>query len=84
VVEEKEKEGENLLYIGTVEEMVSRKFHKYLKMYEKKDLNRMLTKKLCNYAIDLREEFILKNGKYKIERENVQKFLKDQLKKRYI
>jgi len=38
--------------------MVSRKFHKYLKMYEKKDLKRMLTKKLCNYAIDLREEFI--------------------------
>jgi len=39
-------------------------------MFEKKDLKRMLTKKPCNYAIDFREEFILKNGSYKIEREN--------------
>ena len=38
VVEEKEEEEEDLLYIAIVEEMVSRKFHKYLKVFEKKDL----------------------------------------------
>jgi len=43
--------------------MVSRKFHKYLKVFEKNDLERMLTKKSCNYAIDLREGFMLKKGK---------------------
>ena len=64
--------------------MVSRKFHKYLKVFEKNDLERMLTRKLCNYAIDLREGFMLKKENSKIEREKVQKFLKNQLKKRYI
>ena len=57
--------------------MVSRKFHKYLKVFEKKDLERMLTRKPCNYTIDLREGFMLKKEKSKIEREKVQKFLKD-------
>ena len=64
--------------------MVSRKFHKYLNVFEKNDLERMLTRKPCNYAIDLREGFMLKKGNSKIEREKVQKFLKNQLKKRYI
>ena len=64
--------------------MVSRKFHKYLKVFEKNDLERMLTRKPCNYAIDLRKGFMLKKGNSKIEREKVQKFLKNQLKKRYI
>jgi len=66
-----------------VEKMVSQKFHKYLKVFEK-DLERMLTRKSCNYTIDLREGFMLKKGKSKIEREKVQNFLKDQLKKGYI
>jgi len=41
-----------------------------------------------NYAINLRKEFVPKKEKtyslFKIEREKVQKFLKDQLRKRYI
>jgi len=55
-----------------------------LKVFEKNDLERMLTRKPCNYAIDLRKGFMLKKGNSKIEREKVQKFLKNQLKKRYI
>ena len=37
MVEEKEKEKENLIEIRMVKEMVPRKFHKYLKMFEKKE-----------------------------------------------
>jgi len=35
MVEEKEEEKENLIEIRIVEKMVPRKFHKYLKMFEK-------------------------------------------------
>ena len=37
MVEEKEKEKENLIEIRMVKEIVPRKFHKYLKMFEKKE-----------------------------------------------
>jgi len=46
-----------------VEEMVSRRFHKYLKIFEKKKSERMLIRKTWNHAIDLRERFVLKKGK---------------------
>jgi len=44
-VEEKEEE-KDLIKIRMVEEMVSRRFHKYLKVFEKKDSERVLTRKL--------------------------------------
>ena len=76
-----------MIEIRTVKEIVPKRFHKYLKMLEKKESKRMLTKKTLDHAIDLREGFVLKNEKIyslsRIERE-VQKFLKNQLKKRYI
>jgi len=76
-----------LIEIRTVKEIVPKRFHKYLKMLEKKESKRMLTKKTLDHAIDFREGFVLKNEKIyslsRIERE-VQKFLKNQLKKRYI
>jgi len=71
-----------------VEEMVLRWFHKYLKVFEKNESERMLTKKVWNHAIDLREEFVPKKGKIyplsRVEREEVQEFVKDQLRKGYI
>ena len=67
--------------------MVSRKFHKYLKAFEKK-LERMPMTKIQDYAIDLREGFVLKKEKiyllFRIERKEVQKFLRDQLRKGHI
>ena len=42
VIEEKE---EDLIKIRMVEEMVPKQFYKYLKMFEKKKLERMPTKK---------------------------------------
>ena len=68
--------------------MVCRRFHQYLKMFEKKELERMLTRKTWNHTIDLREGFVPKKGKVyplsRIEREEVQEFVKDQLRKGYI
>ena len=88
IVEEKENEKENLIELRATEEMVPRRFHKYLKVFEKKDSERMLTRKTWDHAIDLREGFIPKKGKIyplsRVEREEVQEFVKDQLRKEYI
>jgi len=91
IVEEKEEEKDNeedLIELRTVEEMVPRQFHKYLKVFEKKESERIPTKKTWYHAIDLREGFVLRKGKIypllRVEREEVQKFVKDQLRKRYI
>ena len=48
----------------------------------------MLTRKTWNHAIDLKKGFVPKKGKIypllRVEREEVQEFVKDQLRKRYI
>ena len=57
-------------------------------MFEKKDSERMPTRKAWDHAIDLREGFVPKKRKIylllRVEREKVQEFVKDQLRKRYI
>ena len=71
-----------------VEEIVPKRFHKYLNVFEKKELERILIRKIWDYAINLRESFVLKKRKIylllRIKREEVQEFLKNQLRKRYI
>jgi len=71
-----------------VKEMVSRRFHKYLKMFEKKELERMPIRKTWDHVMNLRKEFVPKEGKIyllsRIEREEVHEFVKDQLRRRYI
>ena len=88
IVEEKENEEEDLIKLRATEEMVPKRFHKYLKLFEKKESERMPTRKTWDHAIDLREGFVLKKGKIyplsRVEREEVQKFVKDQLRKGYI
>jgi len=44
-IEEKKEEEEDLIELRATEEMVPRWFHKYLKMFEKKDSERMPTRK---------------------------------------
>jgi len=55
--------------------MVPKQFHIYLKVFEKKELERMLIKKTWDHVIDLREGFVLKKRKIyllsRIEREEV-------------
>ena len=83
-----EEEEEDMIEIRTTDEMVPRWFYKYLKVFEKKDSERMPTRKTWNHAIDLRKEFVLKKDKIyllsRVKKEEVQKFVKDQLRKRYI
>ena len=59
-----------------------------MKVFEKKDSERMPMRKAWDYAIDLREGFVPKKGKIyplsRVEREEVQEFVKDQLRKGYI
>ena len=68
--------------------MVPRQFHKYLMVFEKKDSERMPTRKAWDHVIDLREGFVPKKDKIyplsRIEREKLQEFVKDQLRKGYI
>ena len=75
IMEEKEKEEEDLIELRVTDEMVPRWFHKYLKVFEKKDLERMSTRKAWDYAIDLRKGFVPKKGKIhllsRVEREEV-------------
>ena len=88
VAEKKEELDEEDVIVRKTEEMVPRQFHKYLKVFEKKNLERMLTRKAWDHAIDLREGFVPKKGKIyplsRVEREEVHEFVKDQLRKRYI
>jgi len=87
-VEEKKNKEEDLIELRATEEMVPQRFHKYLKVFEKKDSERMPTRKAWDHAIDLREGFVPKKGKIyplsRVEREEVQEFVKDQLRKGYI
>ena len=46
IMEEKEDEEEDLVELRTTDKMVPRWFHKYLKVFEKKDSERMLTRKV--------------------------------------
>ena len=91
IVEEKDEERdeeENLIELRTVEEIVPRWFHKYLKMFEKKESEKMPTRKTYDHVIDLKEGFVPKKRKIyplsRVEREKVQEFVKDQLRKRDI
>ncbi len=45
MIEEKQKEEKDLIEIRTVEKMVPRRFHKYLKVFKKKKSERMLMRK---------------------------------------
>ena len=63
--------------------LVLEKFHKWIKVFEKKQSERMLMRKVWDYAIDMKEGFILRKGKVyplsREEREEVREFVKEQL-----
>ena len=88
IMEEKEDEEEDLIELRVTDKMVPQRFHKYLKVFEKKNSERMPIRKVWDHAIDLREGFVPKKEKIyllsRVEREKVQEFVKDQLRKGYI
>jgi len=71
-----------------VKKLVLERFYKWIKMFGKKQLERMLTRKLWDHVIDVREGFILRKEKVypllREEREEVREFVKEQLRKGYI
>ena len=68
--------------------MVPEKFHKWIKVFGKKQSERMSTRKLWDHAIDVKERFMPRKGKVyplsREEREEVREFVKEQLRKGYI
>jgi len=71
-----------------IEELVPRKFLKWRKVFGKVESERMPTRKIWDHAIDLKKMFKPQKGRIyplsKNEREEVQNFVKDQLRKGYI
>jgi len=71
-----------------IEEMVPKKFLKWRKVFGKVESERMPTRKIWDHAIDLKETFKPRKGKIyplsKNEREEVQNFIDNQLRKGYI
>ena len=80
IMEKNEDEEEDLIKLRATNEIVLRRFHKYLKVFEKKDSERMPMKKVWNHAIDLRERFVPNKSKIypllRVEKEKVQEFVK--------
>ena len=71
-----------------IEEIVPQKFLKQRKVFEKVESERMPIRKIWDHAIDLKEMFKLQKGRIyplsRNEKEEVQNFVDDQLRKRYI
>ena len=88
IIAEKEDEKEDVIKLRATEEIVPQRFHKYLKVFKKKDSERMPMRKAWDHTIDLRKGFVPKKGKIyplsRVEREKIQEFVKDQLRKGYI
>ena len=68
--------------------LVPEKFHRWIKVFGKKQLERMPMRKVWDHTIDMKEEFVPRKGKMyplsKEKREEVREFIKEQLRKRYI
>jgi len=68
--------------------LVLEKFHRWIKVFGKKQSERMPTRKLWDHAIDIKEGFMPRKGKVyplsREEREEVREFVKEQLRKGYI
>jgi len=68
--------------------LVLEKFHQWIKVFGKKQSERMPTRKIWDHAIDTKEGFVPKKGKVyplsREEREEVHEFIQEQLRKGYI
>jgi len=71
-----------------VEDMVPKRFHRWLKVFGKQKPERIPVRKPWDHAIDLQEEFVPRKRRIyplsRIEREEVQAFVDSQFKKGYI
>ena len=83
-----EEEEEAARSEAEAKKLVPEKFHKWIKVFGKKQSERMQMKKVWDHAIDVKEGFIPRKGKVypllREEREEVREFVKEQLQKGYI
>jgi len=91
VVEEWEiwdEEEETAKSEAEAKKMVPEKFHQWIKVFGKKQSERMPTRKVWDHTIDVKEGFVPRKGKVyplsREEREEVREFVKEQLRKGYI
>ena len=72
----------------TAEKLVPKEYNKYLKIFSKEELKRMAIRKSWDHAIELKDMFKSKKGRFipllHEEQEEVSVFIDDQLKKEYI
>jgi len=68
--------------------LVPEKFHRWIKVFGKKQSERMPTRKIWDHAIDMKDGFVPRKGKVYLlsrgEREEVRRFIQEQLGKGYI
>jgi len=68
--------------------LVLEKFHQWIKVFGKKQSERMLTRKVWDHAIEMKEGFVPRKRKvYPLlrgEKEEVREFIEEQLRKKYI
>ena len=67
---------------------VPEKFHQWIKVFGKKQLERIPTRKAWDHVIEVKKEFVPRKGRVyplsREEREEVREFIKEQLRKGYI
>ena len=83
-----DEEEEAVKSEAEAKKLVPERFHKWIKVFGKKQSERMPIRKLWDYAIDVKEGFMPQKGKLyplsREEREEVREFVKKQLRKGYI
>ena len=76
-----DKEEEAAKYKEEAKKLVPQRFHKWIHVFGKKVSERMLTKKLWDYTIEVKEVFVLRKGKIYLlsreEREEMHEFIEE-------
>ena len=91
VAEKQKMQNEKEVVVRLEEEakkLVIEQFYKQIKVFEKKVSERILIRKMQNYTIYLKKRFVPRKEKIYLlsreEREKVQKFIQEQMRKKYI
>jgi len=82
------EEEEAVKLEAEAKKMVSEQFHRWIKIFSKKQLERIPTQKIWDHVINMKEEFVPRKGKVyplsREEKEEVHEFIREQLRKGYI
>ena len=83
-----DEEEEEAKLEAEAKKLVPEQFHRWIKVFSKKQSERMPTWEIWDHAIDTKERFVLRKGKVyplsREEREEVREFIQEQLRKGYI